>query len=66
MPVLESTAGTAPVLETRGLGRRFGGLDAVSEVSFSVPAGQTLGVIGPNGAGKSTFINLVTGHIRPT
>jgi len=55
-----------PVLETRGLGRRFGGLQAVSDVSFSVPQGQVLGVIGPNGAGKSTFINLVTGHIRPT
>jgi branched-chain amino acid transport system ATP-binding protein len=55
-----------PVLETRGLGRRFGGLQAVSDVSFSVPAGQVLGVIGPNGAGKSTFINLVTGHIKPT
>jgi len=56
----------APILETRGLGRRFGALDAVSDVSFSVPAGQILGVIGPNGAGKSTFINLVTGHIKPT
>ncbi len=55
-----------PLLETRGLGRRFGGLQAVSDVSFSVPAGQVLGVIGPNGAGKSTFINLVTGHIKPT
>ena len=55
-----------PVLETRGLGRRFGGLQVVSDVSFSVPAGQVLGVIGPNGAGKSTFINLVTGHIKPT
>jgi len=55
-----------PVLETRGLGRRFGGLQAVSDVSFSVPQGQVLGVIGPNGAGKSTFINLVTGHIKPT
>ena len=54
------------VLETQGLGRRFGGLDAVSDVSFSVPAGQVLWVIGPNGAGKSTFINLVTGHIKPT
>jgi len=60
-PVLET-----PVLETRGLGRRFGGLRAVSDVSFSVPAGQVLGIIGPNGAGKSTFINLVTGHIKPT
>ncbi len=39
----------------------------VDDVSFSsVPEGQVLGVIGPNGAGKSTFINLVTGHIRPT
>jgi branched-chain amino acid transport system ATP-binding protein len=55
-----------PVLETRGLGRSFGGLRAVSNVSFSVPEGQVLGVIGPNGAGKSTFINLVTGHIRPS
>jgi len=60
-PVVET-----PVLETRGLGRRFGGLRAVSDVSFSVPAGQVLGIIGPNGAGKSTFINLVTGHIKPT
>ena len=55
-----------PVLETKGLGRRFGGLNAVADVSFSVPEGQVLGVIGPNGAGKSTFINLVTGHIKPT
>jgi branched-chain amino acid transport system ATP-binding protein len=55
-----------PVLETRGLGRRFGGLKAVSDVSFSIPEGEVLGVIGPNGAGKSTFINLVTGHIKPT
>jgi branched-chain amino acid transport system ATP-binding protein len=54
------------VLETRGLGRRFGGLYAVRDVSFTVPAGQILGVIGPNGAGKSTLVNLVTGHIRPT
>lgn len=54
------------VLETRGLGRRFGGLDAVKDVSFTVPAGQILGVIGPNGAGKSTLVNLVTGHVRPT
>lgn len=54
------------LLETRGLGRRFGALQAVSDVSFSVPAGQVLGVIGPNGAGKSTFIDLVTGHIKPT
>lgn len=63
-PVQETNA--TPVLEARGLGRRFGGLQAVSDVSFSVPEGQVLGVIGPNGAGKSTFINLVTGHIKPS
>ncbi len=55
-----------PVLETRGLSRRFGGLKAIDDVSFGIPEGQVLGVIGPNGAGKSTFINLVTGHIKPT
>ncbi len=57
---------SVPILETQGLGRRFGGLQAVSDVSFSVPEGKILGVIGPNGAGKSTFINLVTGHVKPT
>jgi branched-chain amino acid transport system ATP-binding protein len=55
-----------PVLEVRDLGRRFGGLHAVAELSFTVPAGQVVGVIGPNGAGKSTFVNLVTGHVKPT
>jgi len=60
-------ASSAPaVLETRGLGRRFGGLQAVRDVSFTVGEGEVLGVIGPNGAGKSTLINLVTGHLRPT
>jgi branched-chain amino acid transport system ATP-binding protein len=56
----------ALVLETRGLGRRFGGLSAVSDIDLAVPAGRTIGVIGPNGAGKSTLINLITGHLRPS
>ncbi|MGH3436087.1 MAG: ABC transporter ATP-binding protein [Sciscionella sp.] len=55
-----------PVLEVVGLTRRFGGLRAVDDVSFAVPEGEILGVIGPNGAGKSTFVNLVTGHVKPT
>jgi branched-chain amino acid transport system ATP-binding protein len=54
------------VLETRGLTRRFGGVAAVSDLSFSVEAGSVLGVIGPNGAGKSTLINLITGHVKPS
>ena len=57
---------STPVLETRGLGRTFGGLKAVDDVSLTVPEGEILGVIGPNGSGKSTFINLVTGHLKPT
>jgi branched-chain amino acid transport system ATP-binding protein len=55
-----------PVLRTERLSRRFGGLHALSDVSLSIPEGETVGVIGPNGAGKSTLINLVTGHIKPS
>jgi branched-chain amino acid transport system ATP-binding protein len=54
------------LLETHDLTVRFGGLVAVSKVELSVKEGEILGVIGPNGAGKTTFINLVTGHVRPT
>ena len=55
-----------PILEVRKLSRRFGGLWAVRDVSFSVAEGTILGIIGPNGAGKSTLINLITGHLRPS
>lgn len=55
-----------PILEVRKLSRRFGGLWALRDVSFSVLEGQILGIIGPNGAGKSTLINLITGHLRPS
>jgi branched-chain amino acid transport system ATP-binding protein len=54
------------VLEVEQLGRRFGGLAAVDDVSFGLEEGTVLGVIGPNGAGKSTLINLITGHLKPT
>jgi branched-chain amino acid transport system ATP-binding protein len=54
------------VLETRELTRRFGGVDAVCDLSLAVDEGTVLGVIGPNGAGKSTLINLITGHVKPS
>jgi branched-chain amino acid transport system ATP-binding protein len=56
----------SPVLETRDLSRRFGGVDAVAGVSMAVEEGTVLGIIGPNGAGKSTLINLITGHVKPS
>ena len=54
------------ILEVRNLARRFGGVWAVRDVSFSVADGEILGVIGPNGAGKTTLINLITGQLRPS
>ncbi|WP_152348864.1 MULTISPECIES: ABC transporter ATP-binding protein [Brevibacterium] len=54
------------LLEIRGLGKRFGGLDAVKDVSLDVEEGRITAVIGPNGAGKSTLFNLVHGFYRPT
>lgn len=56
----------APLLEVRGLTKRFGGLTAVDSVEFDVTAGELLGVIGPNGAGKSSLFNLLTGVLVPT
>ncbi|MEN6365024.1 MAG: ABC transporter ATP-binding protein [Rectinema sp.] len=55
-----------PNLVTKSLTKRFGGLVAVNDVSFSLSRGEILGVIGPNGAGKTTFINLVSGIYLPT
>ncbi len=56
---------TAPMLETRGLTKRFGGLTAVDDLSLSLPSGQLHAIIGPNGAGKTTFFNLISGLLRP-
>ncbi|MBN3938549.1 ABC transporter ATP-binding protein [Nostoc sp. NMS9] len=54
------------VLEARALTRRFGGLVAVNNVSFSVNQHEIFGLIGPNGAGKTTLFNLITAFIPPS
>jgi ABC-2 type transport system ATP-binding protein len=54
------------LIETRGLGKRYRGRQALAECTVSVPAGAITGLVGPNGAGKSTFLNLVTGMLAPS
>jgi branched-chain amino acid transport system ATP-binding protein len=55
----------ADALVIRGLNKRFGGLRAVHDVSFTVKENETVALIGPNGAGKTTSFNLITGFHRP-
>lgn len=57
---------TMPAVEVSHLTRVFGGKEALSDVSFSVPHGEVLGVLGPNGAGKTTLFKLIAGLLRPT
>ncbi len=56
---------SAPLLAVRGLGKRFGGLQAVRDLSFTVAEGEMVGLIGPNGAGKTTVFALLSGFLRP-
>ena len=55
---------SVPLLAVSALKRHFGGVQAVSDVSFEIPTGAVYGLIGPNGAGKTTVMNLVAGSIR--
>jgi branched-chain amino acid transport system ATP-binding protein len=54
------------MLEIRALSKRFGGLSALTDVTFDVGAGEIVSLIGPNGAGKTTCLNLITGFYGPT
>ena len=54
------------LLEVRNLTKRFGGLTAVSDLSFGLEAGDIVGIFGPNGSGKTTLLNLISGVYLPT
>lgn len=58
--------GSTPILETRSLEKRFGGVRAVAGVNFVLQPGELRCLIGPNGAGKSTFFKMITGQLEPT
>ncbi len=53
-----------PILKVKNISKRFGGLQALKDISFNVYPHEILGVIGPNGAGKSTVFNVITGYYK--
>jgi branched-chain amino acid transport system ATP-binding protein len=59
-------AGGPLVLDAQNVTKQFGGLTAVSDVTFKVPERSIVSIIGPNGAGKTTFFNMLTGYYKPT
>jgi branched-chain amino acid transport system ATP-binding protein len=56
---------TSPLLDVRGLTKRFQGVVSVDDVSFRMSDGEILGLIGPNGAGKTTLVNMISGTLTP-
>src|SRR4029077_4821092 len=60
------TESAAPILRLQGVGRRFGGLRAVADVTLEVKPGERRAILGPNGAGKTTLFNVISGEFPPT
>src|SRR6202451_2188732 len=63
---MDAVTSSSPVLEVRGLTKRYGGLTAVKNLDLEVHAGEIFGLIGPNGSGKSTAMKSIMGIERPT
>jgi branched-chain amino acid transport system ATP-binding protein len=64
--VAPSAERAEPILQLRGIGRRFGGIVAVAGVDLAVGAGERRAILGPNGAGKTTLFNLISGEFPPS
>src|SRR5574338_777826 len=61
----QEAGGMTLLLQVQGVTKRFGGLQALSQITFDLPKGQVLGLIGPNGAGKTTLFNAINGVYPP-
>ncbi|NNN02413.1 MAG: sugar ABC transporter ATP-binding protein, partial [Acidimicrobiaceae bacterium] len=70
MTLSEQSSPGAPVaervIEARGISKRWGSVQALHEVDFSVYRGEVVGIVGDNGAGKSTLVNIISGALHPT
>jgi len=65
-PGPNGSGATAPALAVSGLGKRYGGVQAVDDISLTLAQGERMGVIGPNGAGKTTLFKMIAGDVMPT
>jgi NitT/TauT family transport system ATP-binding protein len=61
-----SASGVRPLLSLSGVSHRFGGVEAIADVSFTVAHGEFVALVGPSGCGKSTLLNLCSGWLQPT
>jgi len=66
IPSGSGVTASPPAISVRGLGKKFGEVTALADVTLEVPSGLVLGLLGPNGAGKTTLIRILLGLTRPT